>query len=227
MKFAILALLSLSLQANTITFSTSVGAAFPSAGVDLEITVQSDGSVTYGQADLNAEANWSLGIGLATTIPSGATINSATLRFTDPVSFLTPEGAWPVLTADVTATVDNVTFGETGCSGTAPQISQANPSGGVQFVPCSDLTSISPLFSGSAQIDVSGWTTPTNPGTYENTLLLNESIGYSLTVDYTPAPQMIVAAERLPLRATPEPATLILVGAGLLVLIAIGAIRIR
>ena len=62
---------------------------------------------------------------------------------------------------------------------------------------------------------------------YENTLLLNESIGYSLTVDYTPAPQMIVAAERLPLRATPEPATLILVGAGLLVLIAIGAIRIR
>ena len=201
MKLALLALLALSLQANTITFSTSVGSIIPSVGVDLELTVQPDGSVTYGLADFHVTANWSLGIELATTIPSRATINSATLSFAPPSSYLTPETTWPEMTADVTSTVTDINFGENGCSGPMPAFDLTNPSGNLQFTPCPTMTAISPLFSGTAQIDVTGWTAPTATGTYENALLLGETIDYAVTVDYTPAPEMVVSDEL----AAPEP----------------------
>jgi hypothetical protein len=176
-------------MADVVKVSSTVSSVIAGAGVDFQGTVNDDGSISFGISQLSDNTTWVLGEGLFFPgLPVGATINSATFSFSSPVALATPEGSDPQLTATESSTLTSVGFIEFCADGSRSSFGGSPPAGNsIPFVPCVTSFLLDPVFSGTASIQLTGWTFPTTPGTYENGLLLQESIDYSMTVDYAPA----------------------------------------
>jgi hypothetical protein len=223
MKALILVLFAAFLaHAGSITLSTSVGSIIDGAGVDMELTVWPDGTVTYGLSALQDSVNWGLQTGiLLPPAPEGDTVQSASISFGEPESLLSPEVLYPILSGTVSSTLDSLEWDEIGCPGASQSML---PMEGVEFTPCSSFAGVGITFGGSADIQLNSWTVPSVPGTYENALLLAEDIQVSLLVDYSDPIEVDVSG---PSSEAPELSSFFGILTGFLFLLGLGFLQGR